>query len=101
MSSGETKSIQLEVSITSQRSNKMIEEARIYPSHELIVTKKIDEICKQIETKKENASEENAKNITEDIELIRNGDYISKVDKYFNEFMISNRLLWNTLEKII
>lgn len=73
-------------SITSQRSNKMIEEARIYPSHELIVTKNIDEICKQIETKKENASEENAKNITEDIELIRNGDYISKVDKYFNEF---------------
>ena len=73
-------------SITSQRSNKMIEEARIYPSHELIVTKNIDEICKQIENKKENASEENAKNITEDIELIRNGDYISKVDKYFNEF---------------
>ena len=40
-------------SITSQRSNKMIEEARIYPSHELIVTKNIDEICKQIENKKE------------------------------------------------
>ena len=55
----------------------------------------------KLRLKKENASEENAKNITEDIELIRNGDYISKVDKYLMSFMISNRLLWNTLEKII
>ena len=36
-------------SITSQRSNKMLEEARIYPSHELIVTKNINDICKKIE----------------------------------------------------
>lgn len=73
-------------SITSQRSNKMLEEAKIYPSHELIVTKDIEEICKQIEKKKDNASEELAENISQDIEIIKNGDYISKIDKYFNIF---------------
>ena len=73
-------------SITSQRSNKMLEEARIYPSHELIVTKNINDICKKIETKMQNASVELEKNIQEDIELIKSGNYISKVDKYFNSF---------------
>ena len=73
-------------SITSQRSNKMLEEARIYPSHELIVTKNINDICKKIEAKMQYASEELEKNIQEDIELIKSGNYISKVDKYFNSF---------------
>ena len=94
-------------SITSQRSNKMLEEARIYPSHELIVTKNIDEICKSIEknfenseikatsdikqanetqNKKEKQLDELYKNVQSDIEQIKNGDYISKIDKYFNSF---------------
>ena len=73
-------------SITSQRSNKMLEEARIYALHELIVTKNINDICKQIEKKKEQVNQQSAQNIDEDIELIKNGDYISKVDKYFNSF---------------
>ena len=73
-------------SITSQRSNKMLEEARIYPSHELIVTKNINDICEKIESKIQSDNEELEKNIQEDIELIRTGDYISKIDKYFNSF---------------
>ena len=75
-------------SITSQRSLKMLEEAIIYPSHELIVTRNIDEICNEIEKNiLENAQDEEIqKNIREDIELIKAGDYISKIDKYFNIF---------------
>ena len=74
-------------SITSQRSNKMLDKAVIYPSHELIVTKDIDKICKQIEKDLENeTNEEKRANIFQDIELIKSGDYISKIDKYFNYF---------------
>lgn len=62
-------------SITSQRSNQMLEEAKIYPSHELIITNDIEKICEKI-------GEEN----TEDIEAIKSGNYISKIDKYFNSF---------------
>ena len=70
-------------SITSQRSNKMLEEARIYPSHELIVTKNIDDICKEIA---KNNIKESEEILQQDIELIKTGDYISKIDKYFNCF---------------
>ena len=70
-------------SITSQRSNKMLEEARIYPSHELIVTKDIDDICKKIA---KNDIKESEEILQQDIELIKTGDYISKIDKYFNCF---------------
>ena len=73
-------------SITSQMSNKMLDEARIYPSHELIVTKNVDDICKKIENRLNNASGESAQNIQEDIELIKTGNYINKIDKYFNSF---------------
>ena len=77
-------------SITSQRSNKMLNTARIYPAHELIVTKNIDKICKEIEEKINQINykdkETVAKNISEDIELIKSGNYISKIDKYFDNF---------------
>ena len=76
-------------SITSQRSNKMLDEARIYPSHELIVTKNVDDICKKIENRLNNASGESAQNIQEDIELIKTGNYINKIDKYFNIFYVA------------
>ncbi len=76
-------------SITSQRSNKMLEKALIYPLHELILTKDIKEICKEIEenSNKDNLNnEEYIKDLNEDIELIKSGNYITKIDKYFNKF---------------
>ena len=74
-------------SITSQRSSKMLDKAVIYPSHELIVTKDIEKICNQIKQKLENeTNEEKRQNILQDIELIKSGDYLSKIDKYFNCF---------------
>lgn len=75
-------------SITSQRSIKMINEATVYPSHELILTRKINEICDEIEKNilEKTSNEEIEKNIREDLELMKSGDYISKIDKYFNIF---------------
>ena len=85
-------------SITSQRSNKMLDKAVIYPSHELIVTKEIQEVCKQIERKLENeTNDEIRENISQDLELIKSGNYISKIDKYFNCFYDTQNTLLDYL----
>ena len=81
-------------SIVSQRSNKMLEKAVVYPSHELVLCKSKDKICKQIENIP-NLTQEKQKNINEDIEQIKNGSYISKIDKYFNFFYEKNATLLN------
>ena len=96
--------------ILSQRSYKMEEEISIYPAHEFILEKNLDTVCNNI---KKNVTNIEVKNnilnnefeeginekvfnkeyfdkifsgINEDLELIKSGDYISKVDKYFNQF---------------
>ena len=63
--------------ISSQRSTEMLKEITIFPAHELIV-QDLSEAVKNIQEK---YPEE-----IEDIELVKNGDYISKINKYFNEF---------------
>ena len=63
--------------ISSQRSTEMLKEITIFPAHELIV-QDLSEAVKNIQEK---YPEE-----IEDIELIKNGGYISKINKYFNEF---------------
>ena len=63
--------------ISSQRSTEMLKEITIFPAHELIV----QDLSEAIKNIQEKYSEE-----IEDIELIKNGDYISKINKYFNEF---------------
>lgn len=63
--------------IDSQRSTEMIQNITIFPAHEFI-TNNVSKAIKKIE--------ENYKNVEEDIELIRSGEVISKIDKYFNEF---------------
>lgn len=63
--------------IDSQRSTEMIQNITIFPAHEFIT----QDVSKAI-----NKIEENYSNAEEDIELIKNGEVISKIDKYFNEF---------------
>lgn len=63
--------------IASQRSTQMLQEITIFPAHEFIVTN-----LKKVLNKIEKAYPEQK----EDLELIENGDYISKIDKYFNCF---------------
>ena len=63
--------------ISSQRSTEMLKEITIFPAHELIV----EDLSETVKNIQEKYPEE-----IEDIELIKNGDYISKINKYFNEF---------------
>ena len=70
--------------IISQRSTDVMEKVTIYPAHEYVLEKSIEEICSNI---RENIYEGKRLEILEkDIEEIQNGNYISKIDKYFNSF---------------
>ncbi len=69
--------------ITSQRSIHTKESITIYPAHEYVLGKSIEKICDKIEENKNNLNREI---IEEDIEQIVAGNYISKIDKYFDSF---------------
>ena len=83
--------------ITSQRSINTLEKSTIYPAHEYILEKSIEEVCTKIKELKSN--KENEEVIEEDIEQIRAGNYISKIDKYFNCFYEKKETLLDYLNK--
>lgn len=70
--------------ITSQRSIQTLEKATIYPAHEYILENSIESTCKKIEGLAVNMKQKEI--IQEDIEQIKAGNYISKIDKYFDCF---------------
>ncbi|MBO6232695.1 MAG: transcription-repair coupling factor [Clostridia bacterium] len=71
-------------SISSQRSIKTIDKISIKPAHEYILEQPKENICNNIRKKVLNEKQE--ENSNQDIEQILHGDYISKVDKYFDCF---------------
>ncbi|MGN1301240.1 MAG: CarD family transcriptional regulator [Clostridia bacterium] len=72
----------------SQRSTEKIEKIEIYPAHEFILEKNLDEITNNIIQK----YGEN-----EDIEQIKEGNYLSKIDRYFDSFYQKQENLLNYL----
>ena len=83
--------------ITSQRSIQNLEKATIYPAHEYILQDSIEEVCKKI--KKLEVSKAQEQIIEEDIEQIKAGNYISKIDKYFDCFYEETSSLLDYLNK--
>lgn len=70
--------------ITSQRSISTLEKATIDPAHEYILENSIEKICQKIKETTKNQKQKEI--VEEDIEQIKAGNYISKIDKYFNCF---------------
>ena len=70
--------------IVSQRSIENIEKVTIYPAHEYILEKDIDKVISKIRNTiyNDNLQEQ----VEQDIELIKSGNYISKIDRYINSF---------------
>ncbi len=70
--------------IISQRSIDNIEKIEIFPAHEYILETSIEKVAKNISNNvyPENISEK----VESDLEKICNGEYISKIDRYFNSF---------------
>ena len=83
--------------ITSQRSIQNLEKATIYPAHEYILQNSIEQVCKNI--KKLEVSKTQEQILEEDIEQIKAGNYISKIDKYFNCFYNETASLLDYLNK--
>ena len=82
--------------IVSQRSTAQIEQIEIYPAHEYILEKSLEEVCSDIQSK---IYESNKGQIVErDIEEIKNGNYLSKVDRYFNSFYYSQETILDYLD---
>ena len=81
--------------IASQRSTEMCKEITIYPAHEFVLEKPIHEVVETIQKEYEEKFEEAIK---QDIEQIENGDYISKIDKYFHCFYENKGSLLDYLE---
>ena len=70
--------------IVSQRSINALDKVEIYPAHEYILEAKIEDICKKI--RKNITDDKQEEIVEEDIEQIKAGNYISKIDKYFDCF---------------
>lgn len=69
--------------LASQRSTEMCKEITIFPAHEFVLERPTNEVIQTIQKEYQDKFEEVVK---QDIEQIENGDYISKIDKYFNCF---------------
>ena len=83
--------------ITSQRSIQNLEKATIYPAHEYILQDSIENVCKKI--KKLEVSKTQEQILEEDIEQIKAGNYISKIDKYYDCFYEETSSLIDYLNK--
>ena len=83
-----------EFNIETQRSIKNIETATIYPAHEYILDEPAEKTCKKIKEKYKSSNI-----IEEDIEQIKTGNYISKIDKYFDCFYEKQETILDYLNK--
>ena len=70
--------------VISQRSTENIKEITIYPSHEYILETDIQEVIEKIRNKV--YPEEVQQQVEQDIETIKSGNYISKIDRYIDSF---------------
>ena len=83
--------------IVSQRSTENVEQFTIYPAHEYVLETQIEKVSKKIKEKIYSDSVE--ENVNEDLEQITNGNYLSKIDKYFDSFYESQTNLLSYLNE--
>ena len=81
--------------IVSQRSINTLEKVEIYPAHEYILEQSIEQVCKNIRNLSVNEKQKEI--VEEDIEQIIGGNYISKIDKYFDCFYTNSSTLLDYL----
>lgn len=83
-------------SIMSQRTTEMIESAEIFPAFEFLLETDINTICDRIQNK--SYSDSVIEKVNSDIEQIKDGEYINKIDKYFDSFYEQTNTLIDYLE---
>ena len=70
--------------IVSQRSTENVEKAIIYPAHEYLLASDMDTVIEKI--RNTIYADEIQEQVNQDIETIKAGNYISKIDRYLNSF---------------
>ena len=75
-------------SLASQRTVKMLDDIEITPAYEFLLEKSIEEVCQSIIAKYEGKmlNDTQRKILEEDIAQIKEGNYVTKIDKYFDCF---------------
>ena len=71
-------------SLATQRTVKMLENIEIFPAYEFLLENDVNTICEKIEQK--SYSKIVKEKVKEDIEQIKEGDFLTKIDKYFDCF---------------
>ncbi len=87
--------------ISTQRSVEDLKNITIFPAHEYILSKdtNIENICNDILEKNEDAKDKVKQIVYEDIDIIKSGNYISKIDKYFSSFYNTSSTILDYLPK--
>ena len=62
----------------------MLEKIKLFPIHEFVLEKSLEKVCNNI--LKNYSDIKQKEKIQEDVELIKQGDYLNKIDRYFNCF---------------
>ena len=73
-----------EFDINSGRSKENLKEATIYPAFEFLLDDDINKICERILDKSYTKSVR--EKVEDDVKLIKDNEYLTKIDKYFNSF---------------
>ncbi len=81
--------------ITSQRSVNTLEKVVIWPAHEYILENSLENICKKIQEITVKSKQREI--LQEDIEQMKAGNYISKIDKYFDCFYEEQETIFDYL----
>ena len=73
-----------EFNIMSQRTTEMIDTVEIFPAYEFLLENDLSTICEKIENKF--FAGDIQEKVEKDLEEIKNGEYITKIDRYFDCF---------------
>jgi len=83
--------------ISTQRSTDNLKEVTLYPAYEFLLDDSLENICERILAKPYvNLVKEK---VLDDVEQIKSGEYITKIDKYFNEFYPKTNTLLDYLKE--
>lgn len=83
-------------SIASQRTTEMLKEIDIYPSYEFLLETDVNTICERISDK--SYIKPIREKVDEDIEQIKNGEFLNKIDRYFDCFYEKSSTLLDYLD---
>ena len=82
--------------IESQRSTTMLEEIEIYPAFEFLLEDNIEKVCDRILSNHYTTAIQEI--VKQDVAMMKEGEFITKIDKYFDEFYSDYDLLIDYLE---